>query len=167
VHVKAHRGTIERVLHLLGGNLGVPILGTKQLIREAAVYWDHGFGAEGLIALDSSDGRAAVRSRGYVRLYSRGDGFEKELVEGTSVTISAYMADRRHPLTTYSDRAYKVALSNHADFNQTLAYVEATKARRVVTDNTRNHGCQLALAIRDRLGIDAEPSSNLPGPRWR
>ncbi len=167
VHVKAYRGTIERVLHLLGGDVGAPILATRQLIREAAVYRNHGFAAEGLVALDSADGRAAVRGRCYVRLYSKGDGFEKEQIEGTSVTISAYMADRMDPLTTYSDWAYKVALSNHADFNGTMAYVEATKARTVVTDNTRNHGCELALAIKNRLGIDAEPSSNRLGPRWR
>lgn len=167
VHVKAHRGTIERVLHVLGGNVSAPILATKQLIREATVYRNHGFAAEGLVAIDSSEGCAAIKSRGYVRLYSKGDGFEKEQIEGTTVTISAYMADRSYPLMTYSDRAYKVALSNHADFNGTLAYVEATKARRVVTDNTRNHGCHLALALRNHLGIHAEPSSNWHGPRWR
>lgn len=167
VHVNAYRGTIERVLHLLGGNVGVPILASRQLIREADVYKNHGFASEGLVPLDSQDGRAAIRDRGYVRIYSKGDGFGKEQIEGTSVTISAYMADRNHPLTTYSDRSYKVALSNHADFKGTLAYVEATKAKRVVTDNTRNHGWQLALAIKNRLGIDAKPSSNLPAPRWR
>jgi putative mRNA 3-end processing factor len=167
VHVKAYRGTIERVLHLLGGNVSAPIIATRQLIREAAVYRDHGFAVEGLVPLDSPDGRAAVKDRGYVRLYSKGDGFEAERIEGTTVTISAYMADLSHPLTTYSDRAYKVALSNHADFEGTLAYVEATKAHRVVTDNTRNHGCQLALAITERLGVEAEPSSNQGGPRWR
>jgi hypothetical protein len=101
-----------------------------------------------------------------VRLYSKGDEFGNEHIDGTSVTISAYMADRNYPLTRYTDRAYKVALSNHADFEGTLAYVRATKARRVVTDNTRNHGCYLALAIRNHLGIVAEPSLNLPGPRW-
>lgn len=167
VHINAYRGTIERVLHLLGGNVGVSILATKQLIREAAVYQDHGFAAEGLVPLDSDEGRAATRDRAYVRLYSKGDGFGKEQLEGTSVTISAYMADRVHPLVSYSDRAYKVALSNHADFNGTIEYVRATGASRIVTDNTRNHGLQLALAIKNHLGLDAEPSSNRPGPRWR
>lgn len=167
VHVKAHRGTIERVLHLLGGNVDAPILATRQLMREASVYRNHGFAVEGLVAIDSADGQAAVENRSYVRLYSKGDGFENEQIEGTAITCSAYMADRAHPLTTYSDRAYKVALSNHADFHGTLAYVQATKARRVITDNTRNHGCNLALAIRSHLQIDAEPSSNCFGPRWR
>jgi putative mRNA 3-end processing factor len=167
VHIKAYRGTIERVLHLLGGNVGVPILASRRLIREADVYKEHGFATEGLVAVESTEGRAVVKDRSYVRLYSKGDGSGVERLEGTEVTVSAYMADRTHPLTTYTERAYKVALSNHADFNGTLAYVRATGARRVVTDNTRSHGCQLALAIRNRLGVDAMPSSNTPEPRWR
>ena len=167
VHVNAYRGTIERVLHLLGGNVGAPILASRQLMREAAVYQDHGFASDGLVLFDSEEGQAAIKDRTYVRLYSKGDTFGNEQIEGTSVTISAYMADRAYPLTTYSDRSYKVALSNHADFNGTLAYVEATGAKRVVTDNTRNHGWQLALAIKNQLNVAAEPSSNRPGPRWR
>ena len=167
VHVNAYRGTIERVLHLLGGNVGVPIVATRRLVREADVYREHGFAAGGLVAIDSDDGRDALEGRAYVRLYSKGDRFGNERIEGTSVTISAYMADRSHPLMTYSDRAYKVALSNHADFAGTLEYVRATGAKRVVTDNTRNHGVQLARALRNHLGVDAEPSSNRIGPRWR
>lgn len=167
VHVNAYRGTIERVLHLLGGNVGVPIVATRQLIREVHVYREYGFAAESILSLDSDEGRAAVAERAYVRLYSKGDGFGRERVEGTSVTISAYMADRHHPLVTYSDRSYKVALSNHADFTGTLEYVRATGAQRVVTDNTRNYGVHLALALREHLGVDARPSSNRIGPRWR
>ena len=166
VHVNAYRGTIERVLHVLGGNIGVPILASSRLIREVRVYQQHGFAAEDLVSVDSDEGQAAVRDRAYVRLYSKGDGFGKEQLEGTSVTISAYMADPRHPLVTYSDRAYKVALSNHADFNGTLEFVRATGARRVVTDNTRNNGLRLALALKERLGLDAQPSSGRVGPRW-
>jgi hypothetical protein len=152
---------------VLGGNVGVPVVASPRLIREVHVYQQHGFAAEDLVSLDSDEGRAAIREKAYVRLYSKGDGFGKEQIEGTSVTRSAYMADPRHPLVKYSERAYKVALSNHADFNGTLEFVRATGASRVVTDNTRNHGVRLALAIRERLGVDAEPSSDRVGPRWR
>jgi len=167
VHINAYRGTIERVLHLLGGNVGVPILASDRLIREAEVYQRHGFGAENLVLFDSDEGRTMLKSRAYIRLYSKGDGFGKEMLEGTSVTISAFMADRAHPLTTYSDRSYKVALSNHADFNGTIDYIKATGAKRVITDNTRNHGWQLAIAVKNLLDVEAEPSSNRIGPRWR
>ena len=83
------------------------------------------------------------------------------MIEGTSITCSAYMVNTDHPLLQFSERAYRVALSNHADFEGTLAYVEATGAQRVVTDNTRSHGVDLAIAINNRLpGVRAEPSTN-------
>ena len=167
VHIKAYRGTVERVLHVLEGSIGVPILASDRLIREVKVYQIHGFGVGSLEALDSHNGRIALTERSFVRLYSKGDGFGNEPADGTSVTCSAYMANGDHPLMKYSDRAYRVALSNHADFNETLAYVEATGARTIVTDNTRNHGRELATAINNRLPyVHAEPSTNNPGPRW-
>ena len=164
VHVNAFRGTIERVLQVLGGNVGVPILVSRGLIREIAVYQKHGFSVEAVKVLDSLEGRAALKERSYVRLYSKGDSFGNELIEGTTVTCSAFMVDTNHPLLEISERAYRVALSNHADFEGTLAYVEATGAKMVVTDNTRNHGCDLAIAINRRLGMHAEPSTNRPVP---
>jgi putative mRNA 3-end processing factor len=167
VHVKAHRGTIERVLHVLGGNVAVPILASDRLIRVVEVYRKYGFASESLLSIDSPEGRQASACRSYVRLYSKGDGFPNEQLEGSSVTVSAYMASYNDPLLKYSDRAFKIALSNHADFEGTLAYVRATGAKRVVTDNTRNNGIELARALRDRLNIEAEPSSNRVGPRWQ
>ena len=165
VHVKAHRGTIERVLQVVAGNVGVPVLASARLIAEVEVYRDHGFGAEEVVALDSDVGRALLAERSYIRLYSKGDSFGNELIAGTNITCSAYMVNTDHPLLQFSERAYQVALSNHADFEGTLAYVEATGAKRVVTDNTRTHGVNLAIAINNRLpGVRAEPSTNGPVP---
>ena len=167
VHVKAYRGTIERVIHVVGCDLGVPMLGSNRLLREVEVYRRYGFASERVLALESDEGQAALRERSYVRLYSRGDNIQEDGLIGTSIVVSAFMIDRFDPVRTYSDRAHRVGLSNHADFNGTLAYVEATGARRVVADNTRNHGVQLALEIQRRLGIAAVPSSNREGIRWR
>ena len=167
VHVKAHPGTIERVLHVLGGEIGVPILASGRLMRQIEVYQEHGFAPGDLVELDSDTARSAMEHRSYLRLYSKGDGFRNELIEGTTVTCSAFMVDTGNPLRKYSERAYSVALSNHADFEETLAYVEATGAKRVVTDNTRNHGVDLALAInRSRSGVEAQPSTNAPVRDW-
>ena len=162
VHVKAFRGTVERVLHLLGDDIGVPILASRRLMREASVYQQNGFAVGTLVEQDSSEGIYAMGRRSYVRLYSKGDGWGNEVAAGgTSVTCSAFMANGDDPLMAYSGRAYSVALSNHADFAETLEYVKATGARVVVTDNTRNHGRDLASAIKERLrGVEAMPSSN-------
>ena len=70
-------------------------------------------------------------------------------------------------IVEYSERAYGVAMSNHADFEGTLDYVRATKARFVVTDNTRKgKGYELAEAIKQRLGIEARPSSGIETREW-
>lgn len=166
VHIKAHRGTIERVLHALGSDVGVPILASARLGREIAVHREHGLAVGALEIVDSPTGRSALKERSYVRLYSKGDGFPNEFAEGTSVTCSAYMVSGDDPLLEFSERAYRVALSNHADFEGTLAFVEATGAKTVVTDNTRNHGVELAIAINERFaGVHAEPSTNRRVPR--
>jgi len=165
VHIYAHRGTIERVLHVLSDNIGVPIIATARLIKEVEVYQDYGLAAGELLWADSEVGQLAMQEKSFVHLYSKGDGFRNEPMDGTSITCSAYMVPSNNPLLQYSDRAYRVSLSNHADFNETLAYIKATGAKKVVTDNTRNHGCELALAINQRLeGVFASPSSNKRAP---
>ena len=165
VHVNSYRGTIERVLQVLAGKIGVPILASARLISEIEVYQDSGFAVEELVALDSEEGYSARGDRSYVRLYSKGDSFGNVPIEETSITCSAYMVNTDDPLLKFSEKAYRVALSNHADFEGTLAYVAATGAKTVVTDNTRNHGVELAIAINERLeGVRAMPSTNEPVP---
>ena len=168
LHVKAYRGTIERVLEVLWGGVSVPILASKQLIREVEVYQEYGFAIGHIDAFDSPEGQNALKNGRFVRLYSKGDGYGNEPMPNvTRITCSAYMMTgaNRSPLMKFSDRAYSVALSNHADFNETLEYVKETGAKRVVTDNTRSHGCELAIAINQRLsGVCATPSTNKPRP---
>lgn len=166
VHIRAHRGTVERVLQVLGDDIGVPVLASERLIQEASVYQKHGFAVGTLVQLGSDEGAHAMRHRSYVRLHSKGDGFGNEMTDGgTTIVCTAYMADVYEPLKAFSDRAYSVALSNHADFGETLEYVQATKAKVVVTDNTRNHGQELAIAINERLhGVTAVASTNRPVP---
>lgn len=43
VHLRAHRGTVERVLQVLGDDIGAPILASPRLIREAEVHQRYGF----------------------------------------------------------------------------------------------------------------------------
>ncbi len=168
VHIYAHRGTVERVLHIIEGNVGVPILASERLIQEVDVYQNYGIILGKLDSLDSDEGKSASKQRSYIRLYSKGDGFGNEPIAGTSIKCSAYMATHSSssPLTSFSESSFSVALSNHADFLETLKYVEATGAKTVITDNTRNHGIELANAINERLPkVKARPSTNNVPPR--
>ncbi len=155
-------GTVERVLHLLGDSSGVPILASSRFIQEVNVYQEYGFAVGTLVSLDTADGEHAIGQRSYIRLYSKGDGFPNEMNDGgTTIVCSAYMTDFDDPLKVFTDRSYSIALSNHADFDETMEYIQATRASTVVTDNTRNHGLELAMAInRDLNGVRAVPSTN-------
>ena len=168
VHIYAHRGTVERALHVIEGNVGVPILASERLIQEVEVYQNHGIILGKLDSVDSDEGKSASKQKSYIRLYSKGDGFRNESIAGTSIKCSAYMATHSSssPLTSFSENSFSVALSNHADFLETLKYIEATGAKIVITDNTRNHGIELANAVNERLpGIKARPSTNDSPPR--
>ena len=164
VHVQAHPGTIERVIQVLWGAVAqVPILASDKLLSQVKIHQKYGSVAAQPARLDSECGRQAIKERSYIQLYSRGDGFRNEQIEGTRISCSAYMVNGDDPMLMHSERSYSVALSNHADFEETIAYVKATGARKVVTDNTRSYGVNLAFAIRDRLpGVIAKPSSNKP-----
>lgn len=167
VHIKAHRGTIERVLHVLEGNIDIPILASDRLIREVKIHQHFGLAPGTLVRFDSEDGRHVLRVGSYVRLYSKGDGFDNERIVETNIACSAFMTGSDHPLMKYSEKTYRVALSNHADFKETLAYIRATGAKKIVTDNTRTRGIQLANEINRRLpGVHARPSSNEERARW-
>ena len=166
IHVKAYRGTIQRALQILSGNIDVPLIASTRLCDEVAVYQQCGCAVGDLILATSPKGQEAIKRTRYVRFYSKGDRTPVDLKEGTKIVLSAYMNKTSDPVIEYSDRGYSVALSDHADFNGTLEYILATGATSVVTDNTRGHGVELALAIKHRLGITVRPSSNLESHEW-
>lgn len=166
VHVIAHRGTLHRALQLLSGNMNCEMLGSAQLCREVEIYRAFGYSIQSLLRADSPEGIEAGRSGGFIRFYGTGDKRPVDIGPGVSISLSAYFARPDDPVLEYAERSYGVALSNHADFPGTLEYVRATGARFVVTDNTRGKGYELALEIRSRLGIDAQPSSNLETREW-
>lgn len=167
LHIKAHRGTIQRALQLLSGEVDSPIISSDRLCREIGVYQQFGLAAGTVFAERSPDGRLALKNGRFIKLYSKGDQFPCEVVSGSTIVLSAFMTSPDSPVLEYSPRACRVALSNHADFIGTLEYIEATGAKYVVTDNTRGgHAIRLAVAINERLGIDARPSSNTLSLEW-
>lgn len=130
------------------------------------MYQEFGCAVCELVPITAPSGRDALNTNRYVRFYSKGDGAPIDSTGGSTIVLSAFMNKTDNPVIEYTERAYSVALSNHADFEGTLAYIAATGAKRVITDNTRGRGVELALAIQRRLGIVAKPSSNLDSREW-
>ncbi len=167
VHMKAHRGTLERALELLDGAIRVPILATPRLCKEVEVYRKFGYQIRPLLDIGSEDARHYLTEGRYLRLYGIGEGDLFGIEEGTAINLSAYMASSTDPVLEFSPRAFSVAMTCHADFEGTLRYIEATDAQYVITDNYRGgHAVDLANVVRSQLGIDAAPSQLRLGRYW-
>lgn len=167
LHIKAHRGTLHRGMQVLSELERWPCLASPRLCREAQVYRDFGYPIRPLLSSKSPEGCAAVREGRYIRFYGMGDKFPLQLETGTAIILSAFMTDPKNPLLELSDRAFRIALTDHADFSGVLDYVLATGAKYVVTDNSRgNHAVQLATEIHQRLGIVAVASELNGTKEW-
>ena len=167
VIIKAHRGTLQRALQIVNDEIGCPVVGSQRLSREVDVYREFGYTIGPLIVYPSSEASAKMAGdRRYVRVYGTGDHAPTDIGDGCKIVLSAYFTRPDTPVIEYSDRAFGVAISNHADFEGTLEYVRSTNAKFVVTDNTRGKGHQLAIAIKQRLGIEARPSSSIEKRGW-
>jgi putative mRNA 3-end processing factor len=167
IHIFAHRGTLHRALQILTGNVDAPFVASRPLCREVDLYRSFGYAVQRLLPADSPEGTEARRAGRFIWFYGTGDPRPVDIGDGVTMSLSAYLARPDDPVIQYSERAYGVALSNHADFNGTLEYVKATGAQFVVTDNSRGgKGYELALEIKSRLGIEARPSSNFETREW-
>ena len=161
VHILAHRGTLHRALMVLTGSLRHPILANTETLAEIDVYRRNGVPISEVLDVGQDQGRECLSQRQYVwigrptRLLPSASGGDV-----TTIKLSAFFSRSDAPVVEFGPRAFSVALSDHADFDGTLQYVAATGARLVVTDNTRGAGLDLAMALSNRLGIDARPSTN-------
>lgn len=164
--IKAYRGTLQRALQIINDEIGCPIIGSKRLSKELNVYREFGY-TIGPLIVDSSREALNIKEHGrYIHVFGTGDSAPTDINFGSKLVLSAYFARPDNPVIEYSDRAFGIAMSNHADFEGTLEYIRNTNAKFVVTDNTRGKGYQLARAVKQRLGIEARPSSDVLGKEW-
>ncbi len=167
VYIYAHRGSMQRALQLLSGELSCPVICGRHLCREIDVYRKFGYVIGEVVSQDSTEGITALQEPRLVRCFGYRDQRPVDPFEASVIKLSAYFTRPDTPVMQYSDRAYGVALSTHADFHGTLEYIRSTGARYVVTDNTRGgNGYELALEIKQRLGVEARPSTNSVRHGW-
>ncbi len=159
VHIKAHRGTVHRGLQVLSEIENCPLLASPRMCGEIEVYRMFGCPIGSVLSTNLPEATAAVKNGRYIRFYGTGDRFPVQVEAGTTINLSAFRTDCYDPVLQYSERSLSVALTNHADFNGTLEYIQSTGASHVITDNSRGgHAVELAREITRRLGIKAEPS---------
>jgi putative mRNA 3-end processing factor len=167
VIVRASRGSLHRAIELLDGFRGYPIIASRKKIREAAVFEKHGYCICPLMELESQEVRSLRKEGHYIELYYIGEQMLYDRGDITVLNLTASWVHGAKPMLELSDSVYQIAISDHADFNETLEYVRETDAKVVLTDSTRGtHGPALARAITKRLGVKAQPAEPTYSREW-
>ncbi|WP_369055631.1 hypothetical protein [Kineococcus terrestris] len=169
VYVKALSGTLQRAAAALCGAIAAPILASQRICKEIDVYRSHGFPIDPVIKSErvAADEQLAQTPH-FVRLLGPGDeGRAAVPASACFIVLSGFLGRGPDPVEEYvRGGSYKISISDHADFEGTLAYVQRTGAQYVLVDNTRGgNGEVLAASIRDRLGIKASASVQ-EAPVW-
>lgn len=169
VVIKGHRGTLYRALELLDGLVKCPIVASRKKIDEAKVCEKFGYSICSLMDLDLPKTRKLRKDGPYIELRYIGEQSFYEPGNSTVITLSAGWVHGTYPYLEISDSAYKIAISDHADFNETLEFVKETGAKFVLTDSVRGdkaHAAELANAITKKLGISAKPAKPVYSKEW-
>lgn len=167
VFITSHRGTLQRAISCLDDAIKYPIIASPSMCTELEVYQQYGYTLTNVLSTHTKEAKHAVSEGRYIRLYGTGDRRPTDIGEATSITLHSYNSRLNDPVIEYTDNSFCVALSDHADYEETLEYVRATGAKKVLTDTTRGgHGVELALALKRELGIDAQPSNNQYVREW-
>jgi len=169
--VKASRGTLHRALELLNGVVQCPVIASKRKVCEAQVFEKYGYCFCPLMEMENPDVRKLRKEGPYVELYYIGEQVPYYREDITTINLTASWVHGENPFVEISESSYQIAISDHADFNETLEYIKATGAKMVLTDSTRdntggNKANLLAESIRKRLGIEAKPAKPVYSRAW-
>ena len=113
------------------------------------------FGRRLLLSTDAKAELTLQRNDSCVAFYHMGS---RRCVGEDALRIHLSGWEFGSPCRQIGEREYRVALSDHSDFNGLLQYVRESKPKMVITDNYRvGDAYVLAREIRKRLNIPAEP----------
>lgn len=154
--IKAVTGRLQYVMQLLQPRLKRPFIASKRQSGIAKVYGDYGCLADQILDRNGQDAQKIIaNNEPFVAFHHLAERIP-ETDYDAFILVSAYMVPREKPVVPRGTNAYRVALTDHADFNSTIAYVEKAAPKLVITDNSRGGDAKtLAEEIRGRLKIPA------------
>jgi len=165
--LKAFRGTLQRALDRISGEINLPLIVTKSTYGEMQIYQRYGYNTSNIHSLAEESTNEILETKKYILVLRSGEKNPAILPKWTTITLSAFMTNPNDPVIEHGGNSYTVILSEHADFDGTLEYIKATGAREVVTDNSRGgNAVVLASEIRSKLNIKVRPSCSDFNREW-
>lgn len=152
--IKAFTGRLQYAMQLLQDRVHLPFLAGKKQASIAEAYQKYGVLINPVLSRHSEEGKRLIAEGGpYIAFHHLAERVP-ETDYDTCIFVSSYMVPREKPLVRTMFGHYRVAITDHADFNQTIDYVAAAGPKLVVVDNSRGgDAVTLAAEIKSRLNI--------------
>jgi putative mRNA 3-end processing factor len=166
--VVGSNGRLHHALALVGTMVDCPIICSKRVLSLVAVYQRYGYAMPPVLAVDSAEAMGVLRDRepclAFVTFQDRRhlgwvDRFSK-------ISLSAYTTGNHDPVLDYGNGDFRIAFTDHADFDGTLQYIAATGARLVWADPRSGDAEGLARAICGQLGIESRVPTRIQSLAW-
>ena len=155
VYVFGYHGKLQEVMQILSNaHVNVPFVMPERVFRISKVCEQHGMRL-GCLTLSTENGGRELLDQNLpcVAFYHMNSRSRVGLM-GSRISVSGW--EFNSPCKQIGENEHLVALSDHSDFAGLLEYVERSKPKKVITDNSRvRHGETLAKEITKRLGIPA------------
>jgi len=155
VHIFGYHGKIQEAMEILRSRgIDAPFVVPRRVYKVTKAAMKHGLRVKEVFYYKSFEAEEIVKTGWYVffahlntaRIYG------KQSV--TNIVLSGW--EFSEPLRQINEKTYLVALSDHADFEQLLEYVEKSKPKIVITDASREGSAYiLAREIKKKLSIPA------------
>ena len=162
VVIEAYQGKLQKVMHLLReSGVDAPFIAPRRVYQVAKVLAEHGLKTGDVVVDTAPEAVKAMKSGWYV-YFTTGYAFRRLRFNGRKpVRIELTGWELDEPYRRVNEYEWVVSYSDHADFKQTLEYVEEAKPRLLVVDAYRGGSAAryFAAAVAKRLGI---PSIALP-----
>jgi len=147
-----YHGKLQEAAGILHrGGLTEPILAPKRVFELLEVCRAYGLPLGTVFKQGSAEGEAARRGAHLSLRHTAVPGLTEE---PSRILLSGWQFDA--PCRRVAGGTYRVALSDHCDFEQLLAYTAASGAHLVIVDGFRSRSASLfAAEVERRLGVRA------------
>lgn len=152
VNVYGYHGKLQEAMEILrSAGLEAPFIAPEKVYKIAKIAESYGMKIAPLYKLGSREAEEAVRSRWYV-CFRHVASRRRVRTGGINIVLSGW--EFEEPIRPIDYSTYLVALSDHADFEDLITYVEESKPKIVVVDGCRSGSpTSLAKEIERRVKI--------------
>ena len=107
-----------------------------------------------------------IDSKRFIKPYTNKHELPSDTSDHISIKLSGMFHRNSGPVARHLNNHYTVAISDHADFNETLEYIDSVNPKMVLTDPSsgKDYANNLSTQIRNKLNIDSHIINiNRPG----